>query len=90
MLSRYNALVPLHVIVFFYLLEVLLVIGKVIRSASNKHFCKGFFFTILQVFKDKGKQREILDLQVYCTYSNDGCEWTNELRHLEVCSLYHQ
>ncbi|XP_057302475.1 TNF receptor-associated factor 3-like [Hydractinia symbiolongicarpus] len=36
-----------------------------------------------QVFPDKGIERRILDLQVKCDHLNDGCEWMNELRHLQ-------
>ena len=34
-------------------------------------------------------RREILALAVHCTFSDDGCHWKGEVRHLEVntCSI---
>eukprot|EP00111_Clytia_hemisphaerica_P012226 TCONS_00035898-protein len=35
------------------------------------------------LFRDKGRQREILQNIVYCSYFDDGCGWTKELNHFE-------
>ena len=39
---------------------------------------------VLQVFRDVGIKREILDLKVRCLSHIMGCRWTGELREAEV------
>uniref|UniRef100_A0A1X7VUF0 Uncharacterized protein n=1 Tax=Amphimedon queenslandica TaxID=400682 RepID=A0A1X7VUF0_AMPQE len=39
-------------------------------------------------FQDNACKREILGLSVYCDHKDLGCDWTGELRHLEVSSEY--
>ena len=41
-------------------------------------------FCILQLFDDKGCNREVLDIRVKCTNSTRDCHWVGELRDLEV------
>ena len=36
------------------------------------------------VFPDRFSEREILNLQCYCPFSKNGCQWKGLLRHLEV------
>ena len=43
--------------------------------------------TIFQVFSDKAIERSVLSLHVRCSYFSAGCEWSGELRDLEVIIL---
>ncbi|XP_066931664.1 TNF receptor-associated factor 6-like [Clytia hemisphaerica] len=46
---------------------------------------------IINVFRDRGKEREILNYVICCTNQEKGCNWTAPLRelqeHLEACQL---
>lgn len=48
-------------------------------------FFKCFFFNIsCQVFADNFMRREVQSFVVHCTFTDDGCPWKGEVRHLEV------
>ena len=36
------------------------------------------------VFPNKGLQQSLYDFRVYCTHKSKGCEWTGELRELDI------
>ena len=36
-------------------------------------------------YPDKFAEREIQELKVICQHKKNGCEWSDSLRHLEVC-----
>ena len=36
------------------------------------------------IFPDNACRREILNLEVYCTFMASGCEWVGPLKNLEV------
>lgn len=42
-----------------------------------------------QIMRDKGVERQVLSVKVYCKYKDKGCTWTGELRdherHVESC-----
>ena len=46
----------------------------------------GCVFTLsnIQIFPDKARRREILHLDVYCTYAARGCDWRGKLKELDV------
>ena len=49
--------------------------------------CRPMFVTTLsniQIFPDKACHREILRLDVYCTYAASGCDWRGKLKELDV------
>jgi len=47
-----------------------------------------FVFILFQdVFPDKATERKILSLAILC--SNDGCDWTGELRNKVVKTVKH-
>ena len=45
---------------------------------------KGFFSISVQVFPDNFMRREVCSFVVHCTFTDDGCKWIGEVRHLEV------
>ena len=40
------------------------------------------------IFPDNACRREILNLEVYCTFMTSGCEWVGPLKNLEVCNCH--
>ena len=45
---------------------------------------KGVFSISVQVFPDNFMRREVCSFVVHCTFTDDGCKWIGEVRHLEV------
>lgn len=43
-----------------------------------------FFNISCQVFADNFMRREVQSFVVHCTFTDDGCPWKGEVRHLEV------
>ena len=41
-------------------------------------------FFVLQLFDDKGCNREVLDIRIRCKNHTSGCDWIGEIRDLEV------
>ena len=37
-----------------------------------------------EVFRDKGKEKEILQLNCFCPFVTHGCSWKDEVRHLKI------
>ena len=62
---------------------------KLHRKHEIQTLCVVYYYNIitilsLQLFEDIAFQREVLSLTVKCSNSAHGCNWTGELRALEV------
>ena len=54
-------------------------IGRVKAADQPCPVCKQDFASMM----DRDYQRRVLNLQVVCSKKNDGCQWVDELRHLD-------
>ena len=53
------------------------------RHKSNLQPCLECENKAFTLFHNKGLQKTIYGLDVYCTYKNEGCDWTGELKELD-------
>jgi TNF receptor-associated factor 4 len=53
------------------------------RHKSNLQPCLECESKAFNLFHNKGLQKTIYGLSVYCTYKNEGCDWTGELKELD-------
>ena len=60
------------------------------RLQAEKIPCPNCRENIFEVFPNKGLNRSLKQLQVYCTHRKKGCQWREELgkldQHLNVCN----
>uniref|UniRef100_A0A7M5VA19 Uncharacterized protein n=1 Tax=Clytia hemisphaerica TaxID=252671 RepID=A0A7M5VA19_9CNID len=58
-------------------------VDQLVRNANGRYTCPEDR-SVMTLFQDRGREREIMSLLVKCRNVRNGCHWSHELRHLET------